>query len=336
MAVRTRRDAHGRTRFDVEFMQRGRRVLERTPPGTTLAQARERETQLRREAYSVDTLGHAPELLLEEVIQGWLNTKPHKHHRNAVNKANQLLPFVRGRKVSEAVEVAKSAVATWSAQSSPAPVRRPTTATQPTVARDTSGGLALATINRRLAILKAALTHHGREDLSRKIKLRRENNARELYLTRAEVSRLLKSSKSPPITAAISLLAFSGLRPSELLAIQTPSRSDSLTVPASISKNGKARVVPLPQHVRRYVSALPLDMSYDQLYKGFCEARDAAGFGPEVVLYTLRHSYASMLINQGVGLKVVSELMGNSVEVCAKHYAHLYDKTLKDAVRKLR
>lgn len=326
MAVRDRTDPQGRKRYDIEFMQRGRRVLERTPPGTTRDQAQQRETQLRREAYDVDTLGHGPEVLLTEVIQGWLKTRPHKHHRDAVNKANQLLPFVNGRKVSEAVDVAKSAQATWSHPTIGRTSRTPSAKT----------ALSVATINRRLAILKAALTWHGREDLSRKIKLRRENNARERYLTRAEIAKLARSTPPrSPLRSAVMLLAYSGLRPSELLAQKSyPSRADTLSVPAS--KNGKPRVVPLPRQVTRYLSALPLGFTYDQLYKGFCEARTAAGFGPDVIPYTLRHSYASMLINNGVGLKTVAELMGNSVEVCAKHYAHLYDKTLKDAVRKLR
>ena len=64
--------------------------------------------------------------------------------------------------------------------------------------------------------------------------------------------------------------------------------------------------------------------------------RDAAGFGEDVIPYTLRHSYGSMLANKGVDIRVIAELMGNSVAICAKHYAHLYDSTLRDAVRRLK
>jgi hypothetical protein len=154
MAVRTRTDPAGRRRYDIEFQQRGRRIFERCPPDTTLAQARERETALRRGTYESDTLGHQPEVLLSEVIQGWLNTKPHKHHQNVVNKANQWIPFVAGRRVSDASDVAKAAILKWGQSGS-------------ADGAATISPLAHATINRRLAVLKAALTWHGREDVCR-------------------------------------------------------------------------------------------------------------------------------------------------------------------------
>lgn len=278
-------------------------------------------------------LGRKPEVLLREVIQAWLDTKPHKHHRNLANKANQLSRFVKDRKVGEAVEVAREAVVAWSVNSS---LLLRTDATPATNAREQGDALASATVNRRLAVLKGALTWYGREDLSRKIKLRRENNARTAHLTREQIAALVKQTpRASKVRAAMFLLAYSGLRPTELLEQPAyPKGSTSLLI--KHGKNGKSRTVPLPSHAQRYLSALPLGMSYDQLYKQFVAARKAAGFGPEIIPYTLRHSYASMLINQGAGLKTVATLMGNSVEVCAKHYAHLYDQTLRDAVKKLR
>lgn len=335
MAVRPRKDAKGRTRYDIEFMQRGRRVFERTPPGTTKAQATEREVQLRREAFSVDTLGHAPELLLEEVIQGWLNTKPHKHHKNAVNKANQLLPFVRGRRVSEAPEVAKRALVAWSA---------PSTAggASATAAKSAASALSTATQNRRLAILKAALTWHGREDLSRKIKLRREM-PKIAWATRGQVLALSRSAKAlghSRCRVAIMLLAYSGLRVSELLSAEINTRSGTLSV---MGKGEKPRVVPVPSRLLPFLRAWRSlassqdSYSYDTFHKQFTAARKHAGLPAKITPHVLRHSYATWLINAGENLKVVSELLGHAdTQITARHYAHLYQETLRDAVRKLR
>lgn len=335
MAVRTRTDPAGRRRYDIEFQQRGRRIFERCPPDTTLAQARERETALRRGTYESDTLGHQPEVLLSEVIQGWLNTKPHKYHQNVVNKANQLATFVAGKRVSEAPEVAKAAATKWLAQTSPLPAMWTVNTAKTSSTERPKKSLSLATINRRLAVLKAALTWHGREDLSHKIKLRREQNGREVYLTREQVKALAKCTDTPEIRSAILVAAYTGLRASELLALtSTDLRKDTLTV--GTSKNGKPRLIPFPSLLRGPLSALPLGLDYWQLHKGFSAARKAAGLGPEVTFHTLRHSFASWMINAGVDILTLSKLLGHSSVNVTQRYAHLYDSTLRDAVRKLR
>ncbi len=334
MAVRTRTDSQKRTRYDVEFMQRGRRVLERCPPGTTLAQARERETQLRREAYSADTLGHAPEVLLSEVIQGWLSVRPHKWHQNCVNKANQWIPYLKGRKVSEALEVARLATGAWTAGHAGTPPNARSNSPA------SSAPLAVATINRRLAILKAALTWHGREDLSRKIKLRREM-PKIAWATRGQVLALSVAARSMGFArcrVAIMLLAYSGLRVSELLSAEVNMRAGTMSV---IGKGEKPRVVPLPSRLlpflRAWRSVSGEPYSYDTFHKQFTAARKAAKLPAKITPHVLRHSFATWLVNAGENLKVVSQLLGHAdVQITARHYAHLYDKTLKDAVRRLR
>ena len=62
----------------------------------------------------------------------------------------------------------------------------------------------------------------------------------------------------------------------------------------------------------------------------------AAKVKPMVSFHELRHTYASMLINNGVELPVISKLLGHvDTRVTFKHYAHLADKTLAAAVTKL-
>lgn len=52
-------------------------------------------------------------------------------------------------------------------------------------------------------------------------------------------------------------------------------------------------------------------------------------------LHSGRHSFASWLVQGGVTLHVTSELLGNSVEVCRKHYAHLIPDTKREAVKRM-
>ena len=50
-------------------------------------------------------------------------------------------------------------------------------------------------------------------------------------------------------------------------------------------------------------------------------------------VHDLRHSYASMLVNSGIPIEVISRLMGHaSVEVTWKVYSHLYPKTSNEAI----
>ncbi|MCH7910737.1 MAG: tyrosine-type recombinase/integrase [Candidatus Hydrogenedentes bacterium] len=52
-----------------------------------------------------------------------------------------------------------------------------------------------------------------------------------------------------------------------------------------------------------------------------------------VTFHSLRHTYASLLINEGVPLKVISDLLGHhSTAVTERYYAHLCDSVKKRAV----
>jgi integrase len=61
----------------------------------------------------------------------------------------------------------------------------------------------------------------------------------------------------------------------------------------------------------------------------------AAGLRP-IGLHTLRHTYCSLLVNQGEGLKYVSRQLGHSsTNLTANLYAHLFSKTRRTAMRRL-
>jgi integrase len=311
MAVRSHTDDKGRRRFTVEFQQGGQRVLKRLPAGCTAAQAQEWETNARREIFAQGELGHKPEVLLSEVIQGWLQTKPHTDHRNLVNKANQLAPFVEGRGVSSAAAVSQEALSAWT-------------------------GLALATRQRRIAVLKASL-HWAfdqgltSENLSARIKLRKERNEREVFLTREQVRALARASE---YGEAIIIAAYTGLRAAELLSLTASSiRDQSLHV---LGKGKKVRVVPVAKPALQALRAIPFTMTYWQLAKDIQRAREVAGLGPEVTFHVLRHTFASWMINAGTDVLTLAKLMGHSSTQVTARYAHLYQTTLRDAVKRLK
>jgi integrase len=129
------------------------------------------------------------------------------------------------------------------------------------------------------------------------------------------------------------LAAYTGLRASELLRLSaTPSRCVSVRVEAG--KTGHPRTVPIVGLLRPHLAALPLGLSYWQLHKAFCAAREKAGM-PHVRFHDLRHTTASLLINAGVDLYTVGAILGHRSTQTTARYAHLADKTLRAAMRKI-
>lgn len=53
----------------------------------------------------------------------------------------------------------------------------------------------------------------------------------------------------------------------------------------------------------------------------------------KVVFHTLRHTYASWMVQNGIDLYTVKELMGHSTLAMTERYAHLAKENLKNAVK---
>ena len=53
----------------------------------------------------------------------------------------------------------------------------------------------------------------------------------------------------------------------------------------------------------------------------------------KVVFHTLRHTYASWLVEDGTDLYIVQKLMGHSSLEMTERYAHLGENTLQNAIR---
>lgn len=314
-------------RWAVEFQQGGMRVFRRLPPKATKEQAVALETKLRRDVFDRVSLGKSDEILLSEAIAQWLqNVVPHLKDRKAPGqKAVLLAPFVGNRKLREVAEVARDATLAW-------------TASKPNYPPSWTP-LAPATVNRRLCVLKATAKYAFEQNwidmnLSGRIKLLKEENQREVYLTAAQVRKLAKAAPSPTTKAAIMLAAYTGLRASELLSMTSHAPSAQY-LSVLKSKTGSPRNVPVAGPARRYLSALPLDMSYDQFYDEFDLARKAAGM-THVNIHDLRHTCASLLANAGVDLYVIGKILGHKNPATTQRYAHLADATLQNAMRRLK
>ncbi|MCO6473153.1 MAG: tyrosine-type recombinase/integrase [Melioribacteraceae bacterium] len=166
------------------------------------------------------------------------------------------------------------------------------------------------------------------------------------------------------------LFAFhTGLRAGEIVNLKWCSVSLSeriITLKQSntyTTKNRKERIIPINSTVYQLLSEIyPIERQIDNILgysnnklkadyifyrirevklrtdfvsKKFKRAVRKAGLNHQIHLHTLRHSFASNLVQRGVSLIIIKELLGHSDYRTSQIYSHLQQSNLKNAVEKL-
>jgi integrase/recombinase XerD len=161
-----------------------------------------------------------------------------------------------------------------------------------------------------------------------------------------EVERLLKSIRNTKHKAALGLIYACGLRRSELIGLQI-SAIDSKRKLLMIkgAKGNKDRIVPLPE------SMIELLRGYYKLYRpgkwlfegqkagepysetslrqAFVQAMKSAGIKKKLTLHSLRHSYATHLLENGIDLRFIQELLGHKSSKTTEIYTHVRVKSIE-------
>jgi integrase len=177
------------------------------------------------------------------------------------------------------------------------------------------------------------------------------DNQRVRYLTEAEAKQLVGALKfvSPLWSDIVLFDLHTGLRAGELFSLTT-SRIEPTLKHAHVidTKTRHNRVVPLnPQAteiLKRYMrkSSTHIFQQAATTPKIFRRAVEACGFNQgitdrreRVVFHTLRHTFASWLVQRGIALVVVSQLLGHSDMRMTMRYAHLAPNQGMQAVSSL-
>lgn len=170
-----------------------------------------------------------------------------------------------------------------------------------------------------------------------------------VVLSRGEVWRILDAVTIPVYRACLITIYSCGLRLLEGATLSIP-QIDSARMQLHISgKGGRDRLVPLPiatLHMLRNLwrshqsrmwlfpaptrkgiehsvrtNAGPVNRS--SLQSAFCRARDSAGIRKKAHVHTLRHSYATHLLEDGVNLRLIQSFLGHSSARTTQIYTHL-------------
>ena len=210
-----------------------------------------------------------------------------------------------------------------------------------------------ATVNRELALLKRMFNLAITWDLFlsanpvRKVKFFREFNTGLRVVSPEEEKKLLENA-SPYLQDLIRFALNTGLRIGETFSLRWSNvdlKRGILTVFAP--KTEKLREIPINSETRQVLEAWWLGKKNDVVFynpetgkpfvdlkAGFALACRKAGI-KGVTWHTLRHTFASRLVNRGVDIVTVKELLGHSSLSVTIRYAHTNLDSKRAAVEKL-
>ncbi|AEH50532.1 tyrosine recombinase XerD subunit [Pseudothermotoga thermarum DSM 5069] len=170
------------------------------------------------------------------------------------------------------------------------------------------------------------------------------------FLSHSEIQAMLSLAleKSERDYLVLSLLYYCGLRVSELCKLEVADVSFSPAfVRIRMGKGRKDRIVPLNQLVKErlqnYIEKRKLRQD-EYLFEGIHPStvfrivkRYAAkcGINRPVHPHTLRHSFATHLLQRGVNIKVVQDLLGHANLSTTSVYLHVFEREKFEAVNKL-
>jgi integrase/recombinase XerD len=170
-----------------------------------------------------------------------------------------------------------------------------------------------------------------------------------VVLSVAEVRQILGIIRRPRYRVCLSTIYACGLRLREGVHLQVRNiDSDRIMVHVQHGKGAKDRHVPLPvptlEMLRRYwrthrewlfpaptKSGVPLStatkpMSVSGVQRAFKAALQESGIQKDASVHTLRHSYATHLLEAGVNLRVIQAYLGHSSPQTTAIYTHLTRK----------
>lgn len=207
-----------------------------------------------------------------------------------------------------------------------------------------------ATVNRELALLKYMFNlaiKWGKASTNpvSEVKLFREERKPFRTLSPEKCEKLIEAS--PDYFRPIVIVALhTGLRRGEILGL----RWDMVDLTKGViqvekSKNGQIRSVPMHERVREALMALRRDGEYvftknggeprKDIRKPFAQALKQARISPRCRFHDLRHTFATCLVENGVDLVTVKELLGHSQIVTTMRYSHPSPKHKREAIADL-
>jgi site-specific recombinase XerD len=180
-----------------------------------------------------------------------------------------------------------------------------------------------------------------------KIARRRIERKLPAVLTFTEVTKLLRTVRRPVYRMAFTMMYSCGLRLGEACGIRREDIDEARMTVLVHGKGKKDRFVPLPHRtlelLREYwlkVPACPwlfpklgthIPVNRACLDPAFRRARQDAGINKSATPHSLRHAFATHLLEKGIDLRVIQVLLGHSSVSTTAIYTHLTSCLTREA-----
>lgn len=211
----------------------------------------------------------------------------------------------------------------------------------------------------KAAFSKAVLWNYISENPLKKIKSPKVSKAFPVFISETELKAILENTKDAYLKDLFFTAFYTGMRLGELVNMKwswvdlnqnqiTAQCSDTFT-----TKSKKERLIPFNSNLKTiFVNRFPklfninndeyvfskipgIKFNEDFISKKFKDSVRAAKLDERIHFHTLRHSFASLLVQRGVSLYVVKELLGHEALLTTQIYSHLQQQNLRDAVNLL-
>ncbi len=221
-------------------------------------------------------------------------------------------------------------------------------------------GFSARTAERRLSCLRQFhrfLLQEGvrKDDPSRLLDAPKRGRTLPRLLSEAQVDTLIDAARTLPpprdavASAAVVMLYTTGLRVSELLALQRATLQRAERMLTVRGKGGHERIVPFSREAHRLAQELvAASPPSGHLFHGrdprrpltrqgldlvLADAARAAGFGPGLLSpHVLRHSFASHMLAGGADLRHLQVLLGHADITTTQKYTHVLPERLRRLV----
>lgn len=217
----------------------------------------------------------------------------------------------------------------------------------------TSLGMSAGNINAAMTALRFFFRITlQRFDIANHIPLLPQPQKLPVVLSPEEVARLLEAARGPKYKAALAVAYGAGLRASEVVSLKISDiDSKRMVIRVEQGKGRKDRYVMLSPHLLELLRTWwkvqrprgylfpgqdrinPLTIR--QLHRGCLAAAQAAGIKRRVTPHTLRHSFATHLLERKVDIRVIQALLGHTKLDTTAIYTRVAVKTIQEVTSPL-
>jgi integrase/recombinase XerD len=216
----------------------------------------------------------------------------------------------------------------------------------------TNAGMTATTFNVRIVSLRFFFGMTcGRDEMKRQMQFRRAPRKLPSVLSIEEVGDILAAAPGPGLKyhATLGISYGAGLRAAEVCHLRVQDiESDRMMIHVEEGKGGRDRKAMLSPGLlvllRDYWREARPDgwlfpglprvnpISPRQLNRDFASAKHMAGVTRSATLHTLRHSFATHLLEAGTGVRVIQVLLGHTKLTTTARDTHVATKTIQNTV----